>query len=76
VHGDPRTARPDAVAVAKTRNYESDVTKLLRELLEQNPQIAAEQHAGRSRWWDRKLDLDAERRYREATVKQKGYVYF
>jgi hypothetical protein len=36
--------------VAKIRNYESDVTKLLRELLEQNPQIAAEQHAGRSRW--------------------------
>jgi hypothetical protein len=44
-------------------------------LLERNPAIIEEQRKGRSLWWDRKVDLDAERRYRESTVKQQGYVY-
>jgi len=59
----------------KLRDYESDVTKLLRELLDQHPEIVEDQRAGRALWWDRKIDLDAQRRYREATVKQKPYVY-
>lgn len=62
-------------AVAKLRNYESDVTKLLRELLERNPEIIQEQREGRSLWWDRKIDLDAQSCYQESTVKQRGYVY-
>ena len=61
--------------MAKLRNYESDVTKLLRELLERNPEIIEEQRKGRSLWWDRRIDLEAQRRYQESTVKQRGYVY-
>lgn len=61
--------------MAKLHNYESDVTRLLRELLERNPEIIEEQRKGRSLWWDRKIDLDAQRRYEESTVKQKPYVY-
>ncbi len=55
--------------------YESDATRMIRALLESQPQIAAEQRAGRALWWDRKLDLDQLRREQESQVNQKGYVY-
>jgi hypothetical protein len=55
--------------------YESDATRMIRELLEVRPEIADDQKKGRSLWWDRKLDLDLLRRERESRVAQKGYVY-
>jgi hypothetical protein len=55
--------------------YESEVTRLVRELVREKPQIAEEQKKGRSLWWDRHLDLDLLRRWRESRVKQRGYVY-
>jgi hypothetical protein len=57
------------------KGYESDATRMIRELLAAEPEIAAEQAAGRSRWWDRRLDRDALRRAQDSCVKQKGYVY-
>ena len=57
------------------KGYESDTTRMIRELLREQPRIADEQRAGRSLWWDRKLDLDQLRRARESRVQQKGYVY-
>ncbi len=59
----------------KDKYYESDVTKLVRELLQENPQIVEEQRKGRSLWWDKKLDLDALKRAEESEVKQQPYVY-
>lgn len=55
--------------------YESETTKMLRELLEKKPQIAEEQRKGRSLWWDRRLDPDELERQRAARVPQKPYVY-
>jgi 7,8-dihydro-6-hydroxymethylpterin-pyrophosphokinase len=55
--------------------YESDATRMIRELLEIRPEIADEQKKGRSLWWDRRLDLDLLRREQESRVAQKGYVY-
>ncbi len=55
--------------------YESDATRLIRSLLEERPQIAEVQKAGRSLWWDKRQDLDQLRRERESRVRQKGYVY-
>jgi hypothetical protein len=57
------------------KGYESDATRMIRELLAAQPEIAAEQVAGRSRWWDRRLDRDQLRRAQESQVQQKGYVY-
>jgi hypothetical protein len=57
------------------KGYESDATRMIRELLAEKPEIAAEQTAGRSRWWDRRLDRDQLRRAQESRVPQKGYVY-
>jgi hypothetical protein len=55
--------------------YESDATRLIRELLREQPQLADEQARGRAFWWDRKLDLDQQQRSQESRVPQKGYVY-
>ena len=55
--------------------YESDATRMIRDLLAAQPEITDEQKKGRSLWWDRRLDLDLLRRERESRVAQKGYVY-
>ena len=55
--------------------YESDITIMMRELLQKNPHIVEEQKKGRALWWERKQDLDMQRRGRESRVKQQPYVY-
>ena len=55
--------------------YESDITRMIRELLRDKPHIVQEQKKGRALWWDRKLDPDDQRRDRESSVKQQAYVY-
>jgi hypothetical protein len=55
--------------------YESEVTRLVRAVVAEKPQIIEEQKTGRALWWDRHLDLDSLRRWRESRVKQRGYVY-
>jgi hypothetical protein len=61
-------AKPD-------RTYVSETTQFLRNLITEQPHIVEEQKKGRSLWWDRKLDLEEQRRFREANVRQKAYVY-
>jgi hypothetical protein len=55
--------------------YESDITRMVRELLQEKPKIVEEQKKGRAMWWDKKLDLDALKRAEESNVKQQAYVY-
>jgi len=55
--------------------YESDITRMIRELLKEKPHIVQEQIKGRALWWDKKLDLDARKRAQESDVKQQAYVY-
>ena len=55
--------------------YESDVTRMVRDLLRSKPQIVEEQRKGRSMYWDKRLDPDEQRRYRQSQVPQRGYVY-
>ena len=56
--------------------YESDHTKCMRELSEKNPKLAEEQKKARSTWWDKKLNPDERKGFKESAVRQKGYVYF
>ena len=56
--------------------YESDHTKFMRELFEQNPQLAQDQKEARAIWWDKNLDRDERKRFKESAVPQKAYVYF
>jgi Protein of unknown function (DUF3460) len=58
------------------RGYESDITQLVRELKQKNPELEDEQRLGRARLWDKgPIDLDAMERARNSGVKQQPYVY-
>jgi hypothetical protein len=48
----------------------------MRELSEKNPKLAEEQKKARSTWWDKKLNPDERKGFKESAVRQKGYVYF
>ena len=58
------------------RDYESEHTRFIRELLQKRPEIVAEQKKGRAIWWD-KAPEEVERRrdMDRAGVPQKPYVY-
>jgi hypothetical protein len=55
--------------------YESDITRFIRELKAKSPDIERKQREGREIWWDKELDPDALRRFRESKVPQQAYVY-
>lgn len=56
-------------------DYESDVTQFISKLKAEDPSLEARQRAGRAIWWDKNLDREAIREWREARVPQKPYVY-
>jgi len=58
-----------------TQPYESDLTRMIRDLLREKPHITEEQKKGRAMWWDKKPDPDALKRSTESNVKQQAYVY-
>ncbi len=57
-------------------NYESDVTQFMRELLAKNPELVTLQKNNRATWWDKKLDLDAQKRATDAEAPKAPYAYF
>lgn len=55
--------------------YESDITRMIRDLLREKPQIIEEQKKGRALWWDKTLDPDTQRRNLDSRVDLQSYVY-
>lgn len=56
--------------------YESDVTQFIRELLEKDPQLKAQQKQNRATWWDRKLDLNEQKCNEQSEAPKQPYAYF
>jgi hypothetical protein len=58
------------------QGYQSELTEFLSTLKAGNPQLEAEQRAGRSLLWDKPtIDLDTQERLNASRVSQKPYVY-
>ena len=58
------------------RDYESEHTAFIRDLMASKPQLADEQREGRALWWDKApRDLALERRMDEGRVHMQPYVY-
>lgn len=55
--------------------YESDITRFLRELKKNNPDIERGQREGRAIFWDKDIDAHLYKRYAESNVAQPAYVY-
>jgi len=56
--------------------YESETTRFLRDLFKKSPELAELQKLNRATWWDKKQDLDQQRRNEASEVKVDGYAYF
>jgi len=57
-------------------NYESDHTKFIRELLKEKPELNEKRKMARSMWWDKKLNKEEQKRFKESNDPMKPYVYF
>ncbi|MEM4987398.1 DUF3460 family protein [Collimonas sp. H4R21] len=56
--------------------YQSDITKFVEELKQNNPKLEEQQLAGRALLWDKTpIDLDSQLRTKESRVDQQPYVY-
>jgi len=56
-------------------DYESDLTRFIRELKSKQPDLERKQREARAIWWDKDLDAEQLRRWQESKVPQKPYVY-
>lgn len=58
------------------RDYESDTTTFIRDLLQQKPYLETEQKKSRAIWWDKTpQQLELRRQLDAGLVQQKAYVY-
>jgi Protein of unknown function (DUF3460) len=55
--------------------YESDVTRFLREMKQRRPDLERKQREAREIWWDKALDPDEQARFEQSRVRMQGYVY-
>jgi len=56
-------------------DYNSEVTQFIEGLKAAKPDLEAQQRASRAIWWDKHVDREAWRDWRDAQVPQKPYVY-
>ncbi len=57
-------------------SYESEQTRFMREFLEKNPEVKDKRLAARGIWWDKRLNKEDQKRFKESTVPHKPYAYF
>lgn len=57
-------------------SYESEHTKFMRELFSKRPDLIEKQKEARAIWWDKEVDREALKRFKDARIPQKSYVYF
>lgn len=50
------------------QSYESDLTKFMREFLENNPQLVEKQKEARATWWDKSLSYHEQERLRKEAL--------
>jgi Protein of unknown function (DUF3460) len=55
--------------------YESDLTRFIREMKQRKPDLERKQREAREIWWDKSLDPDEQARFAQSSVKMHGYVY-
>ncbi len=62
-------------SIFRRPDYQSETTQFLEQLKSARPGLQADQQAGRLLLWDKRIDRDAWREFKDATVRQKPYVY-
>jgi hypothetical protein len=58
------------------QQYESEITRFIKELKQKDPELELKQQIGRSLLWDKTpIDLDTQKRLGESRIRQQAYVY-
>ncbi len=58
------------------KNFESDITRFIKQYKQEKPATEALQRAGRDLLWDVNLDAEQQEGFRSAKVAQAPYVYY
>lgn len=56
-------------------DYASDTTQFIDQLKAKNPALESEQRQGRALLWDKSLNRDEQKAFKDGLVAQKPYVY-
>jgi hypothetical protein len=72
----PGLAEPNSPEGSILNNYESEVTRFIREFLDKHPEVVDKQKNARATWWDRPQDFKERKRFEAARVPKKGYEYY
>ncbi len=56
-------------------HYQSDTTQFINQLKKDNPELEAQQRAGRALLWDKPVDRSLWQQFRAAQVAQQPYPY-
>jgi hypothetical protein len=63
------------LSIFRRADYTSDTTQFIDQLKLNNPQLEAEQRAGRALLWDKNLNRADQADFLDARVPQQPYVY-
>jgi hypothetical protein len=55
--------------------YESEITRFVRQMKQRWPDLERKQREARALWWDKTLDREEQARFAQSRVKMRGYVY-
>ncbi len=55
--------------------YTSPTSEFIQQLKTERPHLEIDQQKGRALLWDKQINLDTQQQFKQATVKQKPYVY-
>ncbi len=66
---------PVRIRIRIMANYESEITKFLKDYKAQHPDVEERQREGRGRLWDKPQDAELLEGFRAGRVPQKPYVY-
>lgn len=57
------------------RAFVSEYTQFIEHYLEEHPEVVADQHDGRLIYWDKKVDLEAQKKAEMDAVPDDGYGF-
>ena len=63
------------MSIFRRPDYQSDTTQFIEDLKAKNPELDAQQRAGRALLWDKKVDRRLWGEYSDGRVAQQPYVY-
>jgi len=63
------------MSIFRRPDYQSDITHFIQQLRQQQPQLQAQQRAGRALLWDAQVDRQSQAEFQAAKLAQPAYVY-